>query len=220
MIDKDTLFVVTRYNEDWHWVEEYTDNYIIYNKGEPFDHPKVLNVKNISGNIKDIPEFICCNYNNLPKRAIFTQAEIWDHCNKDTFDKLIPNKTFTALESYGMTPANGYEGRTPEGGFLERNNDWYIPIINNQENQNCKYSGFDDFMNYYFTNYEHVDMIRFAPGACYIVPKENMLYYPIKFWESLSDDMQTRFSTESFIIERALWYIFSNNYQVRERFKA
>jgi len=217
MIDKSTFFVVTRYNEDWHWIEEYTNNYIVYNKGKPFDHPKVLNVKNISGNIKDIPEFIICNYSNLPERVVFSQASPYEHCNKETFNNLINNKTFTSLESYGLNPANAYEGRTLEGGFLEKNNDWYISIINNQQNQICKYSGFDDFMNHYFENYTRVEMIRFAPGACYIVPKENILYYPAEFWQSISDDMQTKFSTESFIVERALWYIFSNIYKLKER---
>jgi hypothetical protein len=72
-------------------------------------------------------------------------------------------------------------------------------------------------MNHYFENYARVEMIRFAPGACYIVPKENILYYPAEFWQSISDDMQTKFSTESFIIERALWYIFSNIYKLKER---
>jgi len=213
----DSFFVVTSYNEDYSWIKEYTNNYIIYNKGDSLEDDHVLNVKNISGNIKDIPEFIVANYNNLPDTIVFIQASPYEHCNKETFNNLINNKTFTSLESYGLNPANAYEGRTLEGGFLEKNNDWYISIINNQQNQSCKYSGFDEFMNHYFENYTRVGMIRFAPGACYIVPKENILYYPAKFWQSISDDMQTKFSTESFIIERALWYIFSNIYKLKER---
>lgn len=216
MNDTNPFFVVTCYNEDYSWIKSYTDNYIIYNKGNFIRDDHVLNVENIGRDIKVIPEFIVANYNKLPRTIVFLQAFLWDHCNKITFDNLINNKTFTPLESYGLNPANAYEGRTPEGGFLEKNNDWYVSIINNQQGQTCKYSGFDDFMNHYFENYTHIDMIRFAPGACYIVPKENILHYSIEFWQSLSNDIKDKCSTELFIIERVLWYIFNNTYRLKK----
>jgi hypothetical protein len=207
------FFVITTCNEDYNWVKEY-DNYIVYNKGEPIEDPHVLNVPNISGNIKDIPEFIIANYNNLPDFTLFTQAQPWDHCNLETFNKLINNTSFTAFESYGNIPANNWENRTSDGKFLEINNNWYFDFI---KNQSCKYKSFDEFMNHYFCNYEHVDWVRFAPGAIYLVPKENIKYYPLSFWQELSNEMQTKFSTESFIIERALYYILSNTYNLKNK---
>jgi hypothetical protein len=210
------IFVLSRYKEDFSWVEEYTQEYLIYNKGEPIlANPRIENTENIGGNQRDIFKFAYENYDNLPDIMVFCQAFPFDHCKKDVFDKLVQNTEFTPLEYYGNIPANGWEGRTENFKFLERNNSWYIGAHNTSNNQSCRYSSFDEFMNTYFENYQHVDWIRFSPGSQYIVEKANIKKYPKNFWFSLMNELNTKTPTEGHIIERALYYILTNTYKLK-----
>jgi hypothetical protein len=204
-----TLFVISRYNEDFSWIFNYTENYLIYNKGNPiYNNPKVINTENIGGNQRDIFKFIYENYENLPELMAFLQAYPFDHCQQKIFDTIIWNTYFTSIEYYGSIPNNGGEKRTEDGGYLEINNSWYIRSHNSTFGLTCKYSSFDQFMNKYFKNYEIVDWIRFAPGSQYIVEKKQALYYSKNFWKSLMNELTEKNSTEAHIIERALWTIF------------
>lgn len=202
------LFILSRYKEDFSWIKNYTDNYIIYNKGESIDDPHVINTENIGGNQRDIFRFIYDNYESLPELIIFIQAYPFDHCKKEVFDKLILHNHFTSLEYYGFTPANDFERRTADGGFLEINNSWYILNNNVIQDISCIYESFDVFMDKYFKNYKHLDFIRFAPGSQYLIEKKQILFYPKNFWKCLLDELPRNFMTEGHIIERALWTIF------------
>ena len=213
------FFVISRYKEDLSWIKEYTNDYLVYNKGEPIlDNPHIINAENIGMNLGDMCKFIYQNYDQLPPLVAFLQAHIWDHCDKDHFDKLIYNDHFTALEYYGPTPANDWEARTIDGEFLEVNNSWYVPAHYSAKGKVCKYLTFDIFMNKYFNNYVHPDWIRFAPGAQYIVEKWRMLHYPKEFWKSMMEEQPDNFMTEGFMIERAIWMIFQNTLILRESY--
>ena len=104
------FFVVCRFKEDISWIEQYTDQYIVYNKGEPiYDNPKVINhIPNFGNDTGIYPMFIHDHYDNLPEVICFLQGNPFDHCRKEKFDKIIFNETYT--------PITNYEG----GGFSER----------------------------------------------------------------------------------------------------
>lgn len=202
------FFVISRYNEDVSWIKNYTNNYIVYNKGK--DNLKQFKTKkmpNIGGNQYDIFHFIFENYDNLPELMAFMQAEPFDHCQKQVFNKLILRQRFTPLEFYGPTPANKYEGRNFDGGFMEINNNWFIEAHNKSHSQTCKYSSLDEFMHIYFKNYQHVDWIRFSPGSQYIIEKKQAQSYPKFFWKKLMLELPKHNVTEGHIIERGLWMI-------------
>jgi hypothetical protein len=210
--------IISRYKEDYVWIENYTQNYIIYNKGEPIitDDLRIVNTENLGGNQRDIFKFIFENYENLPDCIAFIQAIPWDHVKKEIFDALIYNDYFTSLEYYGPLPANELEARSENGDFYEYNCSWYIDAHNQSHNQTCRYSSFDEFMNKYFNNYEHVEYIRFCPGSQYIIRKEQALFYPKRFWETLMNELNSITPTEGHIIERALFLIFSCIYELKE----
>ena len=72
-------------------------------------------------------------------------------------------------------------------------------------------------MREFFTDYEEIQWVRFSPGAQYIVPKENILKYTKSFWEKLMHIVDyATLPMESFLLERAMWYIFSNKYEERK----
>ena len=213
------LFVLSRYNEDPSWILEYTDNYIIFNKGEPLEEKfKSKQVPNIGGNQYDISWFVWNHYENLPDIMIFVQAFPWDHCNREKFDKLIDNKFFTPLESYEHvdTSPGTWMRLTPEGGFMEKNNSWYISAHNSTHDMGCRYHSYDQFMHKYFENYEREEYIRFSPGSQYLVTKKDVKGYPKEFWKSLALELPKKSTTEANIVERALWYILTNKYRLKE----
>jgi len=212
------FFVISRYQEDPSWIDEYTDNYIIYNKGSPLD--KAFNVKvmpNTGGNQYDIAHFIHENYDNLPEIIAFVQGEPWDHCNKDKFNNIIYNEFFTSLESYehvDISPSS-WMRLTEDGEFMELNNSWYIGPHNATHNQTCAYSSFNHFMNTIFINYNGPMYIKFAPGSQYIIEKKQALQYPKSFWNNLMSILPKNHMTEAHIIERAMWHIFNGTYKIK-----
>lgn len=215
------FFVISRFNEDASWIKKYTNNYIIYNKGKELLGLKAIKRPNFGGNQFDIFHFIYNNYHHLPNLMAFVQANPFDHCKKEVFDKLICQEKFTPLEYYGNTPANSYEKRDLDGGFLEINNSWYLEAHNKTIKEKgykitCPFKNFNQYMNEIFENYDYPKFIRFAPGSQYLVEKERCLYYPKGFWKHIMDifpkDQRVNGGIEAHIIERSLWLIFNNIY--------
>lgn len=220
------LFVVSRYNEDLHWLEQFTNNYFIINKGQnnlsyifanKFERP------NYGGNQYDICRFIVDNYDNLPDLIGFVQGFPFDHCHEDVFRKLINNTSFTALESYGGVPEGEYHKKDVDGGYMELNNSWYIAAHNEKllsENKEitCKFDSYDDFMHSLFSDYQPLEWIRFTPGSQYIVTKQDCLRYSKAFWQKLMDFLpktNVNGGTEAHLLERALFYIFKDKFTER-----
>ena len=206
--------IISRYNEPWEWIKDYTDNFLVYNKGVPLEEENVVNTENIGGNQRDMFKFAFENYEKLPALMAFIQAYPFDHCRKEVFDKLIFSEKFVSLEFYGSTPSNHYESRDETGGFMERNNDWYISAHNKTHNQTCRYVTFNEFMRTYFKDYSPLEWVRFAPGSQYVVEKQQILNYPKEFWESLMNELNAYNTTEAHIVERALYYILRGIYHV------
>jgi hypothetical protein len=195
--------IISRYNEDISWVKEYEKDfdYIIYNKGKKLETEyKSLDVDNIGNNQRDIFHFIYENYSDLPDIMIFVQGHPFDHCKKDSFDKLVYNETLTSLEDLrhlqNMMDENG--------GYQEGNDSWYVNAHNNTWNQTCKWNTLDEFMDKTFTNYKKLDKIRFTPGSQYIITKDIAKHYSKNFWLYMMDILHKNNMTEGHIIERSL----------------
>lgn len=213
------FFVISRYKEDFSWIHEYTEDYLVFNKGDPIENDsRVLNLENIGNNNRDISHFIFLYYEKLPDLIAFVQAYPFDHCKKEVFDILIQNEKFTPLEYYGSMPQNNWERRSYDGGFMEVNNSWYITQYGISHKLYSKYATFDEFMFKYFDNYTPLEFIRFAPGGQYIIKKEQALYYPKSFWESLMLELNGLNPPEGCFVERALWIIFMHQFNLRRRF--
>jgi hypothetical protein len=223
MSNPKAFFVVSRYSEDVTWIKEYTDNYVVYNKGLPLGGEyKELILPNIGNNQRDIFEFIYRNYDDLPEFIAFLQGNPFDHCKKNKFDRLILNEQFTALESYEDNPVTHMHKKDEIGEYMERNDSWYVHhhYINWGRGGPTKipsqFPTFNDFMSSLFINYKNLDWIRFSPGSQYIIEKRNALYYPKKFWELLMNILCRNDMAEGHIIERAMWLILSNKYEIKK----
>jgi hypothetical protein len=202
--------IISRYREDVSWIKDYDFDYIIYNKGAELVGYNTINIENTGNNQRDIFHYIYSNYDILPDVMTFIQGNPFDHCKKKKFDETINNIAFTALESFEdlINITNSSQKIDADGGYMERNDSWYISAHNRTYNQTCKWNSFDDFMNDTFVNYIPQDWNRFTPGSQYIITKEIANHYSREFWLYLMNILNANNMTEGHIIERSLWMIF------------
>ena len=187
-------WIINNYsNNDLEWIKEYKpDEVIVYDKKD----------KNLGYNIYDYCDYIIKNYDNLPDLMFFIKANMLSrHIEKAEFDKICNNKTFTPIltqKHKTYLPVCYYE----DGLFYEINDSWV----------------FNEYPHKYFSSYnEFADImglpkpayIGFAPGACYIVPKENVLKRSKEFYQKLLTFCSwSQINAESHAIERALYEIW------------
>lgn len=186
-------WVINSYNGNTDWIKEYTDSVTFYDKKD----------LNVGYNIYDYMDYIVSNYDKLPDVILFGKDNMLErHITKEEFDKVVNNKTFTPLLTQNhktYLPVCYYEN----GMYYEKNDSWYMR----------------EYPSKYFTNYgtfaftfdlPNTPYLPFAPGACYIVPKENILKYPKVFYERLRDLVSwNKTPAEAHLIERSLYNIWN-----------
>lgn len=212
------------------WIPKYTDNYLIYDRYHRFpESDKIKHQKNVGQNIYDIFDFIITNYNNLPDATIFCRSCIFfpkgrtkplsnGTCNEEFFARVCDNKIFTELHDF-ISPEvhNGGSSKfdTDGFGFLEINNSWYFSCVPGKYYSNLNHFFYDMYENPSCGSY-----IRFSPGGSYIIPKQNILKYSLKFYERIREILSWDIITgEAHMIERAIYTIFTCDWEVRKQWK-
>ena len=208
---------ISNYNNDLSWVKNYPNQYIIYDRSDNDSYVKDLIYKkspNIGYNIYDILRFIIENYDNLPDFTTFCKGNIFPrHISKEKFEYLMNKKTFTSLFDYTIHPLNHLNDFTSDGNYMEFNNNWYM----NNEKPYKHFSNYNDFIKYFFKNPVLPKYIIFCPGANYVVPKNNILKYPLILYKKLQDLLlHNQYAAESHLLERSLYTIWNCNYELSE----
>jgi Protein of unknown function (DUF3431) len=206
MEDINLYWVVNNYNNNFEWVKKYTDNYLICDRSDSNlpkkDDPNIKLEPNLGYNIYSYMSFIIDNYDNLPDYTAFIKANILErHISKDEFDIAIQKRELTPL----CTQNHKVDGRISyykDGVYHEKNNSWY----------------FAEYPYKYFRSYPEFadimglpcpDYLPFAPGGCYIVPKENILKRSKEFYQKLLEFCSwSQINAESHTIERSLFNIW------------
>ena len=101
--------IISRFKENFDWVKKYTDNYLIYNKGEPIDDSHIINAENIGGNQRDIFRFICDYYDDLPNLMADFAFRIILAEDQYTLNKLLQIRSLWIPKDGGFVPASNYE---------------------------------------------------------------------------------------------------------------
>lgn len=186
-----TTFIISHYNSDYSWTKEYTKSAFIYDK----------DTLNVGYNIYDIMSFIIDHYDNLSDISIFIKDNILErHITKEEFEKVIHNKTFTPLLTQNHK-TDGVINFYKDGLYYEKNDYWYLSHYGHRE-------GVDKLID--LLGIKDKDYLGFAPGACYIVPKANILKHPKDFYQKLKDAVSyTQLPGEAHLIERSLYHIWS-----------
>ncbi len=243
-MDKDlNFFCISHYNNDLEWVKDYP-NHIIYDKTwnggflnnetdetfEPINlqekYPTYNIVKSsINGyNIYDYLTYIVDHYDNLPNVVVFCKGNTFPrHLSEEKFKQLVVSKCFTPIEDWTYHDQNQISLRTgvamwsSDGGFMEINSSWYL----NLPNHPIKYfQTYNDFMQYCFIDPVLPKYVRFPPGGNFVVPKQYIYKYDKVFYKNLRMFVEhTRVPGEGQLIERALYTIWTCNFEVSKNMK-
>lgn len=186
-----TWVVNNYFKKDLGWINEYKpDRVIEYDKSS----------ENKGSNIYDYMDYIISNYNNLPDIIVFAKGNMLErHISKEELDKVIHRKELTPLMT--MThrtymPVCYYDN----GLYWERNDYWYV-----NEHPSRNMEGLIDLLGIRGKEY-----LGFSPGGCWIVPKENILKHPRKFYARLKTAVDYDPNpAEAHLIERSLYHIWS-----------
>ena len=229
---KENYLVVSDYNwlsqnVEESWVHKHAENYLIYDRAERWEETdKIKRQKNVGQNIYDIFDFIVTHYDNLPEFTIFCRACIFfpkgrekplssGNCSEETFLRLANNKILTELQDYGSEVHDNTASKMDkDGGYLELNNSWWFPI-----HKGRYFKSVNDFLKDIYVNPEIPEYIRFSPGACYIVPKSNILKHNKYFYERMREYVSWDIVVgEAHMMERCLYTIFTSDCQLSDKY--
>ena len=211
------FFCISHYDGDLSWVKYIKKNkYIIYNKSSKKleDNFYSKEINNFGYNLYSYLLYICDNYENLPDTIVFCKDNVFKrHIKEEIFIKLLRNNLFTSLEDIDYL-GNGSLMNifVSDHGFIEINNSWYKNYFPRKY-----FSDFNKFYNFIFKSDSNPQFIRFAPGANYILPKENILLRSKNFYANLIKFLEySNLSCESHFLERSLISIWNSNVESSE----
>lgn len=194
-------YIISRYNHDLSWLKEYSDDFVIYDRSET-PLPGSIVVPNIGSDIYDKFTYIIDNYDNLPDVAVYTKANIFKYISKEEFDLIKDNKTFTPILTQHHKEKEGvcfYQ----DGIYYEIGNFWYLgahpPKSMETAYELARLLGIYD-----------MEYIPFAPGAGYILTKEDIRKHSKEFYVKLRSYLDwDRYPGEAQIMERGLYTLWS-----------
>lgn len=224
----DTFFIIHNYNYDPSELLKYTNNYIVYDASTDASYTKLLDekkinynhIKNTGHNISSYFSFFYDNYENLPDFMCLAKSHmIGRHCTKEFFDRVYDNKFFTYLYSQQEFEKTELpvSSLTMENVFIEINNSWYV---SSPEHPHKFFDNVNRLLGFIYNKALLPEYLMFAPGACYIVSKEQVLKNPKSLYKILNYittyDLNPSFPSEAHMLERILPIIFSSNYTFNE----
>lgn len=187
-------WVINSYHGNIDWIKEYTDDVVYYDKKD----------KNCGSNIHDYMSYIVDNYDNLPDRVLFGKTNMLQrHLNKEEFDILLQKDGLVPLMTQTHKVYDPVCHYDKDGMYCEKNDSWYLHIYPTVHyDQYYKFAEAFDLPNPKY--------LAFAPGACWIVPRENILKRSRDYYTRLRDIVEHDSNPgEAHMIERALFYIWS-----------
>lgn len=219
----DNFFLIHNYNTVPLDLLEYCDNYLIYDAS---DDPVVkeqikdlnhIDVPNTGHNITTYFQYFADHYENLPNVMVLLKGNIIGrHLSKDFFDRVYDNHYYTFLYEDKSVRAKVKKEvffLSMENEFVEYNDSWYV----NTDHPKKYFACFNDLLTFVYRDPVIPEYCCFAPGACYIVLKEQVLKHPREFYLNLNKIMNytvvPKFPSEAHQIERLLHVIFNANYE-------
>lgn len=162
-------------------------------------------------NLSDYLQFIIENYQSLPEEIGFIKGNVFPrHIEESVFIERIQMKGFIPLYSDSKT----YRERRSRlrfaaqqiapGYYLEVANDWYVSKRPRGSYFPTLRSMFERLMSQPLPKY-----ILFVPGACMVVPKDNILRRSVRVYKELYEAVSYDFfPVEAWHLERCLLYLF------------
>lgn len=197
-------YFISSYNQDCEWVKDYTDDFEIWEQGKDNSMPH-RKVPHGGSDICDKFGWIIENYNKLPDKVVLAKANLFKYITKEEYDIIKNNNTFTPiLTQYHKTYADGVSQVNfyRDNIYWERNDGWYLAAHMATRAEELLRA----------LNIIDMKYLPFAPGANYILPKENILKYDRDWYEYLRSFLisgTNLYPGEAQIMERGLYTLWS-----------
>jgi hypothetical protein len=219
-----TFYIISNYNLNPNKIIELISNeFIICHQGDENivqdqirSSSYFTKTKHTGHNISDYLNFIIENYKDLPERLGFIKGNIIGrHIKEEVFVERIKRGGFVSLYSDENTFKPIYSKahrllnqfiaqQIAPGVFLEKTNNWYI-----KSRRKGKFFPKLEDMYSFITGRELTKYITFIPGACMLVPRENILIHELDFYKKLLESVTYDFfPVEAYHLERCMLYIF------------
>lgn len=199
-------YILVGYNQDFSWVHEYTDDYLLYDRSETdefikdFPPERVIKTENIGNADYDRLGYLVDNYDDLPEVFLWSKANLFQYMPKEQFDLVCGSEQFTPLLSNShktYLPICYYE----DGMYHELNNSWYLQTFPAQ------YKTYNEFAEEF--NLPTPEYLAFAPGGNYILTKERVHRHPKELYKALRDTLSyTKLPGEAQFIERTYYTLW------------
>lgn len=217
LVETEHFFCISHFNGELDWINNLKrSQYLVYNKSKNKLN-KTINsnrIKNVGYNIYSYLKFIVENYDNLPETVVFCKDNIFKrHIKISTFITLLKRNIFTCLEENHNMNNFPISVNFSDNSFNEINSSWY-----KYQYSRKYFHDFNDFYKYIFNSINIPLFLRYAPGANYIVPKNNILLRSKIFYKNLLKFVShSQYSCESHFIERSLYLIWNSNIESSEK---
>ena len=202
-------YVLVGYNQDFSWIKDYTDDFLVYDRSETDDFikdlppEKVIKTPNLGNADFDKLCYLLDNYDNLPEVFLWGKTNLFKYITKEEFDLVKDNKEFTPLltqnhkvSSDNLGPVSYYSG----GIYHERN-----PLLYSDDFKYCK--DYPEFA--YMFQLPNPYYIPFAPGGNYILTRERVHRYSRDFYEKMAKVLPyAREPLEAHFCERSYYNIW------------
>ena len=177
--------VIARYNENIEWIKNINTNLFdiyIYNKGNYLNNNfdcKIINLKNTGRESHTYLHHIITNYENLPEKIIFTQANPFDHTRNSYIQEINNfennnNDFFYFSKDILKIQFDKQHNKFKENGILH-NKMW--------TNYHDPSSSLFNTIKTLFGNFENENLkIEFGPGAIFSVNKQLIQRKKIDFY--------------------------------------
>ena len=217
----DTFFLISNYNHDPAHLLEYCNDYIVYDQSASLrpeyavDPAKFVRAKHSGHNLSDYFSFFIANYDNLPEHVALIKGNLYPrHLSKDFFDRVFANQYYTFL--FEAKPSRIFLRRelfANENTYLEINNSWYV-----YHNPHYFFQSYNELINFIYVEPSNSSYILFSPGACYILPRNQILKNPKEIYCALLyltsyTDPVNPFPSEAHQVERMCHFLYSANYR-------
>ena len=207
--------LIDSWGEDWLLLDQSTDEAVVAEL-TALDDPRVVASKHVGHNLLDYINYFVSNYENLPDTMVLAKGNIVPrHIDAQAFRAAVRVGVFSPLYRDRTAPEiKGTQHFPVPNLMFEVNNSWYA-----NKSTHRYFTEFDQLMDFLFDDYVRKPFIIFNPGACFIVEAKRVRNYSKAFWQGLSAVLSYGFfPAEAWMVERALYSIFTANLTQRDYF--
>ena len=187
-----------------------------------------VHVENTGHNITTYFSYFAEHYEELPEVICICKGNMLGrHCSKEYFDRVYDNSYFTYLyedrESRvkfekaapnSAVQVSSISSLVSESQYIEENTSWYV---DSPSHPHRYFTDFDDLLKFVYKDPVIPRYCLFAPGACYIVRREQIRRHTPEFYLNLNKIMNyaldPNFPSEAHMVERMLPVIFEAAYE-------